>query len=80
MLRSSNGLHDHETTASLLSAINRSSLAFFLLANVGTGSVNFSVQALFAPPAAAWAVLSAYVLGLCVVASVLHAADITVRL
>ncbi|KAI9459321.1 GWT1-domain-containing protein [Russula earlei] len=49
----------------LLEAINRNSLAVFLLANVATGVVNLSMQTMYASDRRAMCVLSAYALFLC---------------
>ncbi|KAI0265345.1 GWT1-domain-containing protein [Gloeopeniophorella convolvens] len=52
----------------LLDAVNRNSLALFLLANVATGVVNLSMRTMHASDARALGVLGAYALGFCGVA------------
>ncbi|KAH8986440.1 GWT1-domain-containing protein [Lactarius hatsudake] len=52
----------------LLEAINRNSLAVFLLANVATGAVNLSMRTMYASDGWAMGVLAAYAFGVCVFA------------
>jgi len=49
----------------LLEAINRNSLAVFLLANVATGVINLSMQTMYASDERAMCVLGVYALSLC---------------
>ncbi|KAH9053158.1 GWT1-domain-containing protein [Lactarius vividus] len=56
----------------LLEAINRNSLAVFLLANVATGVVNLSMRTMYASDGWAMGVLSAYAFGVCVFAWVVR--------
>jgi len=49
----------------LLEAINRNSLAVFLLANVATGAINLSMRTMYASDGRAMCVLGVYALGLC---------------
>jgi len=52
----------------LLGAINRNSLAVFLLANVATGVVNLSMETMYASDGRAMGVLCVYAFGVCAVA------------
>ncbi|KAJ7226797.1 GWT1-domain-containing protein [Mycena pura] len=55
-------------TPPLLEAINKNSLLLFLLANVGTGLVNVSMQTMYAETATSMGVLTLYALAFCCVA------------
>ncbi|KAH9956341.1 GWT1-domain-containing protein [Russula dissimulans] len=49
----------------LFEAINRNSLAVFLLANVATGAINLSMRTMYASDGRSMCVLGVYALGLC---------------
>ena len=62
----------HPAPPLLLSAISKQQLLFFLAANLLTGTVNMSIQTIYAPPGIALVVLSCYLFTLCLMAIALH--------
>ncbi|CAH1773466.1 unnamed protein product [Owenia fusiformis] len=63
----------------LLTAINRNGLFYFLLANLLTGAVNFSIKTLFMADIPAFMVITAYMFLLSAVSVFLHTFNITVK-
>jgi phosphatidylinositol glycan class W len=66
-------------TTSLLSAVNRNQLAFFLAANLLTGLVNMSMQTLFASSLVSFAVMTAYLSTLALLAIILDKFNVTLK-
>ncbi|GMK54758.1 hypothetical protein CspeluHIS016_0113440 [Cutaneotrichosporon spelunceum] len=62
----------------LLDAVNANGLAVFLLANVGTGIINVSMQTMFAPDWLAMAVLVLYSVAVCGIAWLLRGVRIKI--
>lgn len=62
----------------LLDAINANGLAVFLLANLGTGLVNVSMQTMFAPDWLAMGVLVTYSAAICGIAWVMRGVRIKI--
>jgi phosphatidylinositol glycan class W len=63
----------------LLEAINGNGLAFFMLANLLTGFVNFSMETIFIPPNIAYCVLVGYMLVLSLTSAFLDAYKINLK-
>lgn len=63
----------------LYEAVNRNQLALFLLANVLTGAVNFSMRTLRVPDGLAYLILNAYTAVIVAMAALWHAADLTIK-
>lgn len=74
-------VHDHPSPEPLCaaSAVDYNQLAFFVLANVLTGVVNFSVNTLHVGSAVALVVLALYMAVLLMVFSVLHKYKIKIK-
>ena len=66
--------------ACFITAVNRNQLVFFLLSNVLTGIVNFSMQTIFCTPLLGFIVVSCYLLVLNILISVLHLRGKTLKL
>ena len=63
----------------LLDAVNQNGLLYFLLANLLTGGVNFSMETIHAGPQTAYTVLVCYLLTVCGTAAWLHAHRVKVK-
>ena len=63
----------------LLEAINRNGLFYFLFANLLTGGVNFTMNTITAAPNTGLVVVTLYMLVLCLVTSVLHIYNISLK-
>ena len=64
---------------SILAAMNRNGLFYFLLANVLTGAINIAVPTMHVAEPTAFTILVLYLMFLSVVISVLHIKNITVK-
>jgi len=73
----------HECTLyrcpTIYEAIDYNGLAFFLLANLGTGAVNLSVATIHTPELPALAILTAYLVTLCMVAKILYRYNVRLK-
>ena len=65
--------------ACFLAAVNRNQLVYFLVANVLTGIVNFSIQTIFCTPLKGFLVVCSYLLVLNFFISVLHLREKTLK-
>ena len=68
-----------QSTFSLMEAINRNGLLFFLLANLLTGLVNVTMDTKKSSPVVGTFVLFSYMFVLSLVSALLHVRDITIR-
>lgn len=64
---------------SLLSAINRNGLFYFLLANLVTGIINIHVPTIHIPPVPSFTIIFLYLLIVSLVVSILHFLNVTVK-
>ena len=67
------------STSCLLEATNRNGLFYFLLANLLTGAVNFSMETIHASRSHGLLVVMGYMFVLSLITAVLHAKNITLR-
>ena len=67
------------TDICLLEASNRNGLFYFLLANLLTGAVNFSMATVTATPLTGTLIVTAYMLILSLIAVTLHVKNISVK-
>eukprot|EP01104_Vermistella_antarctica_P017249 TRINITY_DN6087_c0_g1_i1.p1 TRINITY_DN6087_c0_g1~~TRINITY_DN6087_c0_g1_i1.p1 ORF type:complete len:502 (-),score=118.18 TRINITY_DN6087_c0_g1_i1:62-1540(-) len=63
----------------IATALNRNGLALFLIANVGTGVVNMSMETIYAEERVAFVVVGLYCFAVCVIAAVLHNMKVTLK-
>ena len=63
-----------------ISAVNRNQLLFFLLSNVLTGMVNFSIKTIFCTPLKGFVIVGIYLMVLNFLISVLHLRGKTLKL
>lgn len=63
-----------------ISAVNRNQLLFFLLSNVLTGMVNFSIKTIFCTPQKGFVIVGIYLMALNFLISVLHLRGKTLKL
>ena len=66
--------------ACLLASINRNQLLYFLLSNLLTGAVNFSIQTIFCSSVTGFLVVCFYLLVLNFLISLLHLREKTFKL
>lgn len=66
--------------ACFISAVNRNQLLFFLLSNVLTGIVNFSIKTIFCTPLKGYIIVGIYLMMLNFLISVLHLRGKTLKL
>jgi len=66
--------------STILTAINRNQLAFFLLGNLFTGLINLSMKTLYATGTVAVGIMLSYLSVLCTIAVVLDSCNITLKL
>ena len=67
------------TQFSLLEAVNRNGLFYFLLANLLTGVVNFGMQTTDAPVGTTLLVLIGYMFSVSLITAILHIWNVTLR-
>ena len=64
----------------LISAVNYNLLAYFLIANLFTGTVNLSIETIHAPPMFAFAIMNLYLIVLHAVITLFHKRRILLKL
>ena len=70
---------DQKKCVCLIAAINRNQLMYFLLANILTGVVNFSIKTILCSPLQGFVCVCLYMLTVNFVLFVLHRCEITVK-